>query len=539
MKSIHIVILWAVLLAGTVLAQRGPTQEDLNNAHQNTQDWLYIGHDYSQQSFVELGQINTNNAHNLRPVCMYQVGEVGSFQAKPIVYNGIMYFTMLRTTVAIDAANCRERWRHTWEPRADETGLSQRGVTIKDGMVVRGTSDGFLVALDVLTGELVWARQSRSVPDSRENFTNPPLLYEDLLIVGPSWPWPPAKGWVAAFDITTGEEVWSFNTVPDPDEPGAETWGDLEALAAGEFGGVGIWDYSLDPETGLVYIATADPKPDVIFPEGNDNLYTASLLALDARTGELQWYYQLVPGGQYGWDASQAGPLFTTAVNGQERNLIATGGKDGLLHVLDRNTGEKLYAVPITTQKNVGAPFTPQGTHMCPGHRGSLMWNGPAFSPNTNMLYAPVIDWCTTWYAADTGQSEEDLGEDDTILERHFIESDYGESDPIEEARGWLTAVDASTGTIMWRFSSDKPMLGAVTATSGNLVFAGDLNGDFLAFHARNGDVLYRFNTGGSIAGGVVTYELDDKQYVAVMSGHDSRSWGARGAATAVIFALP
>ncbi len=364
------------------------------------------------------------------------------------------------------------------------------------------------------------------------------MLFEDLLIAGPSWPWPHAKGWVAAFDFASGEEVWSFNTVPDPDEPGAESWGDMDALEAGEFQGVGIWDYSLDVDREILYVATADPKPDVVFPLGYDNLYSASLLALDVRSGDLRWYYQLTPGGQYGWDASQAGPLFTATINGVERDLIATGGKDGRLHVLDRDTGEPVYVVPVTRQKNVGEPFTEDGLHMCPGHRGSLMWSGPAYSPETEMLYTPTIDWCTTWYAGDAEQYDEEA-EGRSILERHLTASEYGEPDPFDEAIGWLYATDAATGEVAWRHQFDKPMLGGVVATAGNVVFTGDVDGNLIAFQAQSGDVLYRFNTGGSIAGGVITYELDGKQYVAVMSGHDSGLWGSRGAATAVLFSLP
>jgi len=536
-RIVRIVAVFVLGIASMAPANRGPDQAELNAAYDSVTDWLYVGHDYSQQNFVQLDQINTNTASRLAPTCMYQFGTVGSFQAKPIVYQGVMYVTMLRTTVSMDATSCRERWRHTWSPLAEERGLSQRGVTIKDGLVVRGTSDGFLIALDSMTGEEVWTRNLRTHQDSRENYTNPPLLFENLLIAGPSWPWPHAKGWVAAFDFETGEEVWKFNTVPDPGEPGAASWGDLDALAAGEFQGVGIWDYSLDVEREILYIATADPKPDVVFPFGNDNLYTSSLLALDVRTGDLLWYYQLTPGGQYGWDASQAGPLFTTTVDGEERALIATGGKDGHLHVLDRESGEVLYLVPVTRQKNVGEPFTEEGLHMCPGHRGSLMWSGPAFSPVTDMLYTPTVDWCTTWFAGDDA-GYDDEAEGRSILERHLAASEYGVPDPFDEARGWLYATDAATGTVVWRRAFDKPMLGGVVATQGNVVFTGDLDGNFLALHARNGEELYRFNTGGSIAGGVVTYEIDGTQYVAVMSGHNSLPWGARGSATVLVFAL-
>ncbi|MEX2552883.1 MAG: PQQ-binding-like beta-propeller repeat protein, partial [Actinomycetota bacterium] len=241
-------------------------------------------------------------------------------------------------------------------------------------------------------------------------------------------------------------------------------------------------------------------------------------------------HHQVNPGGRYNWDVNQAGPLFTTMVDGRERDLVTTVGQNGVLHILDRDTRELVYTVPITSQKNVDAPLTEEGVHVCPGHRGGTEWNGPAYNPGTNMLYTPAVDWCSTWQANYTQYGDEGQLDPDEPA---------GVGDPIELSQGWLTAANASTGEVWWRYRSDRPMIGAVATTSGNLVLTGELTGDFLVLHARTGDVLYRFNTGSAIGGGVITYRIDGKQYIAVMSGNQSSGWGSRGAATAWIFSLP
>jgi alcohol dehydrogenase (cytochrome c) len=287
---------------------------------------------------------------------------------------------------------------------------------------------------------------------------------------------------------------------------------------------------ALDAEKGLLYIPVANPAPD-FFDEVRPgaNLYTSSLVVLDVRTGKRQWHYQLVPHDTHDWDATQSSPLFATKVNGKMRNLVATGGKDGLLHVLDRDTREHLYATAVTTRENTDVPLTTQGVHACPGVLGGMQWNGPAFNPQTNMLYVPSVDWCGT-YKKDA---------DEPRLSGLYMGGSYV-ADPIETAHGWLTAIDASTGKVAWQYRSTKPMLAAVTTTSTGLVFTGEMTGDVIALDARTGKVLYRFNLGGPMNGGLISYAVNGKQYVAAMSGSASAFWQAPpGASTVVIFSLP
>jgi alcohol dehydrogenase (cytochrome c) len=520
-------ILLLAVQYGPASSQKGPTQAELNAAHRAT-DWLVSNHDYGGQRFVDLKQINRRNVGSLRPVCMYQVGDLSSFHTNPLVYRGVMYLTTLYSTIAIDAATCKVKWRHNWKPKGKEGWPQTRGVAIKDGKVIRGTNDGYLLAIDMETGTLLWEQRSADMEKYEAGFTMAPVIYEDLIIIGPAGSEAGAKGWIGAFRLETGEPVWRFNTIPGKDEPGAETWGDAGEMIVG---GGAVWGpLSLDPEAGLVYVPVGNPAPDVygdIRP--GKNLYTCSMVVLDARTGTLKWYYQAVPHDLHDWDQTQASPLFTATVKGKRRNLATTVGKNGMLHVLDRETQEHVYQVPVTTQSNVGPAPTMEGVHVCPGVLGGVEWNGPAFNPITNMLYVPAVDWCSVF------KKDEEL----RYVEGQFYMGGSFVFDPVEKSRGWLTAIDASTGDVRWRYQSPRPMVAAVTTTSAGLIFTGELTGDFIALDARTGKVLYRFHTGGSLNGGVVTYTIGGKQYIAATVGNASPFWeAAPGSAMVVVFAL-
>jgi alcohol dehydrogenase (cytochrome c) len=503
----------------------GPTQDELLAAHGNTSDWLYHTHDYTGRRYVDLSQITPANAGRLQVACAYQVGDLGYFQTGPIVYRGVMFLTTVHTTAAIDATTCRERWRHTWEPLATEVWPNQRGVAIKDGRVVRGTSDGYLFALDAATGEPLWTRR---VADASlgETITMPPMIFEDLVLIGPAGSENNISGWVGAFRLADGAPVWRFQTVPGAGEPGNEDWPNPANIP---LGGGAVWTpLALDPEKREVYVAVTNPAPDLpAHLRPGPNLYTNSIVALDVDTGNLKWYEQLVPNDAHDWDLTQVSPLFEAEIRGQSRKLVATVGKDGILRVLDRETRERLTETPITTQKNVDVPLTKDGVLVCPGVLGGVEWNGPAYNPGTNLLYVNAVDWCTTFALEDSVR---------------FVEGEMylgGTVDLAETSQGWLTAVDASTGDVAWRYRSERPMVSAVTTTGGGLVFTGELDGDFMALDARSGEVLYRFNTGGSIGGGVVSYAIGGKQYVAVAAGRASLWFGPEGAPTIFVFALP
>lgn len=511
---------------GAIPTGGGPSQAELNAAATATESWLYHTHDYAGSRYVPLDQVNAGNANQLEVACALQLGEMSTFQSGPIVYQGVMYVTTNTNTVALDATSCRVKWRHVWQMQGPPGWTNNRGVAIKDGWVVRGTSDGYLLALNAETGALVWARR---VADSTqgETFTMPPLIYEDLILIGPAGSENGISGWIGAFKLDDGTPVWRFNTVPGASQPLSVSWGHQADI---KVGGGAVWTpLTLDPDSGELHVAVTNPAPDLPADlRPGDNLYTNSVVALDVHSGKLLWYRQLVPNDDHDWDLTQAGPLFATSIGGKERRLLATAGKDGMLRVLDRESHEVLYATAVTTVKNAEAPVTPEGSYACPGVLGGVEWNGPAYNPATQMLYVGAVDWCTTFWAAQSIRF---------IPGRLYL---GGSVQMDAESQGWITAVDAATGSVRWRYRSDAPMLAGVTTTSGGLVLSGESSGDFIALDAGTGEVRYRFNTGGGIGGGVVTYAVKGKQYIAVASGRPGNMFmnGTLGTPTLFVFAL-
>jgi alcohol dehydrogenase (cytochrome c) len=529
-------VFFCMFSAGAARAQAGPTQAELTAA-QSSREWLYATHDYSGQRYVDSKQITPSNAKALQVACVYQASDLGPFQPHPIVYRGVMYLTTRYATMAIDAATCRERWRHSLVPPSGQptsfgdairTLFANRGSALKDSKLVRGTPDGRLLALDANSGKVLW---ERTIADSSiaEVLTMPPLIFEDLVVIGPAVSEGGVRGWVGAFRLTNGEPVWKTYTVPEPGEPGSETWENAEAF---KHGGGAVWTpFTFDPAGGLLFVAVGNPAPDLA-PQvrPGDNLYTNSLLALDIRTGALRWHRQFVPNDYHDWDLTHAGPLLTVRIGGSRRELIVAAGKDGLLRTVDRTSHKVLRQVPVTTRSNVEAPITKEGIHACPGFLGGVQWNGPAYNPGTGLLYVPAVDWCATLKSADSVEykpGEGYFGGEPTL-------------DSMTTGTGWLTAVDAATGQVRWRYKSGAPMLAAVTTTSAGVLFTGETSGDFLTLDAKNGRVLQRFYTGGPLAGGIVTYEAGGRQYVAAASGSLAGFWKRPpGSAAVFVFALP
>lgn len=506
----------------------GPTQQEMLAAG-DPANWLYASKDYEGRRYADLRQITPKNAKQMRPVCIYRSNYAGATQSNPLVYRGVMYLTIDKTVVALDAATCHERWSYTWDAKG-VAGLSSanRGVAIKDGRLVRGTADGYLIALNMADGTLLWSRKIGG-PETSTYMSMPPLIYDDLVIYGPAGADWGQKSWVGAFRLTTGEPVWRFNLIPDDNEPGADTWPSAEAR---KHGGGSLWTpLSLDAAKGVLYLPVANPAPDFYgAARPGDNLYTNSVVALDVKSGKLLWYKQFGGVDVHDWDLSQTSPLISTTVGGKRRSLITVAGKDGLLRMLDRDTREQLYEVAITTRENVKAQPTSAGEHICPGLLGGLEWNGPAYQPVTRTLFVSTVDWCGSFKLDDKAPTY--------TLNTHY----YGGAvvpDPREKARGWLQALDVGSGAVRWKRSWPTPLVAAIAATSGGMLFTGDLNNDFLALNASTGETLYRFNTGGSLGGGVITYEVGKKQYVAAMSGVVSGFFGGSGTSAVVVFALP
>lgn len=507
----------------------GPTQQELSAAYSSKTNWLYHNHDYTGARYSASTEITPANAARLRVACAFQLGEQSNFQTGPIVYDGRMYITGIRTTAAIDARNCDLLWKHEWTPRAREGWSQNRGVAIKDGYLIRGTSDGYLLALNMESGQMIWARRAAN-SGIAEVFTMPPLIFEDKILIGPAPSEAGISGWVGAFRLTDGQPLWRFKTVPQAGEPGSETWKNPRNI---KLGGGAVWTpLSLDAEKGEVFVAVTNPAPDIpAHLRPGDNLYTNSMVALDARTGGLRWHKQMVPNDSHDWDLTQVSPLFNANVGGRDLKLVATVGKDGILRTIDREKKAAIYETPVTTIENHDIPVTQIGVHACPGIFGGVEWNGPAYNPLTKLLYVPAVDWCGTY----TSSRDEDVAFTPGLVYMGGVHR--GDA----AKQGWISAIDGASGEVRWKYKSPQPVIGAVTTTAGGVVFAGELTGHFLALDAKTGKVLHRFQTGGPIGGGLVSYEIGGKQHVAVTSGRPSPFWwgGHAGSPTVFLFTLP
>ena len=510
------------------LAIHGPTQDELLHAAQDQQNWLYASKDYTGKRFADLRQITPKNAAQLRAACIYRSNTATPTQTELLVYKGVMYLTVDKSIVAIDATTCRERWTYTWTGKGAVLSPANRGVAMKDGRVLRGTADGYLIAVDMAKGTLLWSQKIADASTS-QYLSMPPLIYEDLVVYGPAGADWGAKNWIGAFKLTTGEQVWRFNLIPDDGEPGADSWNNPQAR---QHGGGSLWTpLSLDVQKGVLYVPVGNPSPD-FYPDVRPglDLYTNCVVALDVHTGKLLWYRKFIPTDANDRDLSQVSPLFSATVKGKPRNLLTVSGKDGMLRMVDRDSHDVLYELPITTRTNFEAEPTVAGVHGCPGLLGGMEWNGPAYSPATKTLFVAAVDWCGTFTKSDQPPQ--------FVLNSHY----YGGAvtpDPRDQARGWLQAIDATTGTMRWRLKWPTPLVGGITVTSGGVLFTGDLNNDFLAIDASNGKTLYHFNTGGTIGGGVISYEIGGKQYVATTSGVVSGFFGGSGTSAVIVFALP
>jgi alcohol dehydrogenase (cytochrome c) len=475
-------------------------------------DWVYVDHDLAGTRHSPLKQITTENVSRLVKVCAYSFPDKEPSQTAPIVSAGSMYLTTAHYTVAIDGADCHVIWSSTWTPREHEPAMTHRGAALADGKIIRGTSDGFLLALDAKDGRQLWAKQ---IADPKQGYfiSMAPLAHGDLVYIGPAGAETAAQGWVAAFRVRDGEQVWRFNIVPNDGEPGADTWGPNPASR--KHGGGNLWTpMSFDEQKNLLYVPGGNAAPDLFDDDRpGDNLYTNSLIALDAKTGHLVWYRQFVPHDVHDYDVSHVAPVFKTTINGSTRNVIASTGKDGLLRLLDRDSKDLIYSVAFTNRLNVEASITRTPVRVCPGTLGGQEWNGSSYYAKQNMLIVPATDWCAEFSKDATAPDPE---------KEHIHAFYFGgqtKFDPWSAARGRLTAFDASTGQEKWRFDAGNPMIAGVTTTEGNLVFTGDLAGNLLALDARSGKVLLRSELGGPAGGGVVTYRAHGRQNVAAVSG--------------------
>ena len=498
------------------------SQAELDSADDDATNWLTYNKGYKGFRFSKLDQINVNNAPQLRAVCVMQLGEVGTFQTGPVIYDGTMYVTTSHGVYALDAASCERRWEYHYSPWAPEVQVNNKGVAIAEGRVIRGTTDGSLLALDAATGKVLWLRKIMDVTKG-EFAVAAPLIRNGIVYIGKAGADWGIQGEMMAFRAADGTKVWGTLLLPLKGDPAYATWKNPASIATG--GGSTWSSFSLDTEAKLLLVPVGNAAPDYnADPRPGANLYTNSLVALDSETGAIKWWHQLRGANDKDLDTTVVAAFDTPG----GLHLAAAAGKDGVLHVVDRTNGALRFKVPVTNQKNLDEPLTAAGVAYCPG--GAILNNGPAYSPATNLVYINSQDWCNVGFKRPA-----------KYIAGIQYDGGTGRRDPLDESFGWTTAIDATSGDIKWRYRSPQgiPMLGAVTPTAGNVVFTGDTAGYFLVFNATSGDVLYRFNTGGVLGGGVATYSVKGRQFVAVMSGNTSfHPYKAAGAATVLIFGL-
>jgi len=506
-------------IVGTASTQ-GPDDAEL--ARPNDADWLTYNRDYRSQRYSPLRQITPQNVGSLVPKCIFQVGEVGPFQTSPIVRGGRMYVTTAHRTLALDAATCKPLWTHEYVPAGPELRPLNRGVALYQGMVIRGACDGHLFALDAATGKLLW---DVWVADSRKGYwlAAAPVVFDGKVFIGEAGADMGVNGHVYAFDAATGRLIWTFDLIPTGHQPGADTWG-----TSGVAGGGSTWStITVDPETHSVFLPVGNPAPDLddrLRP--GDNLYTDSVIVLDADTGKLRWYVQQNPHDTHDWDTGAAPTIFDQ----EGRKFLAVGSKDARLYIYDRDSHALLAKADLAQRLNTDIPLSTKPVRVCPGVMGGVEWNGAAYDPNNRMLFINSVDWCATL----TQQDPEHPG-------AYGLGGAYTQ-DPPQQATGSLRAFDAASGIERWAYSRGGPMVAGITTTAAGLVFTGTPGGDLLAFDGKTGRQLYDFYTGGAVAGGVATYMVAGKQYVVAISGNSSKSvWFElnTGAATVVVFGLP
>lgn len=572
--------LFVVLAIGMVGCASAPAQQDATTAaiiQSHSGDWPSFGRDYSSRRYSPANQINRNNVKNLAPAWHYKSGVSASFQATPIVVDGVMYISLpYDHVVALDAKTGKQLWRYEHHPRKDWVlccGPANRGVAVGYGKVFIGTVDARLISLNSKTGKVEWdidavdidiAREGQDSldsadPNSKKKVTGgtgvgiamAPVVYHGKVIVGitgvgyglhidaPREDAPLGAvigvtgrygrpGFLAAFDVQSGKRVWQFDTIPAQGWEGnfTPTTSDgvplnrditMEKASAAQFpdasrfGGGSAWSTpAIDPKLGLLYFGTGNPSPqmnDISRP--GDNLYTVSLVALDADTGKLRWHYQQVPHDLWGYDLASPPVLFNLRRDGKDIPVVGEAGKTGWFYVHDRSTGELLLkSEAFVPQSNLFAKATPEGTRIFPGILGGANWSPTAVDESSQQVFIAGI------HAPINYTLHETPAKDGNPAIR------YAASEPIDEARwGTLTSIDLTNGKIRWQKKTDQPLVGGVLATAGGLLFMGEGNGNFNAYDTSNGALLWQTKTDAGVNAPPITYEVDGVQYVAVAAG--------------------
>ena len=537
-KSFLRTLVFVVLTTGIqapVLAQNtesGVTYEDILNGLSEPSKWLTYSGDYTGQRHSPLTMITPGNVQDLVPIWTFQTGTMTrgrGFETTPLVLDGVLYVTGSNNFAwALDARTGRPFWQYRRNLPDDLTYGSSapvnRGFGILGDRLFMVTLDAHLLALDRKTGSVLWDIE---LADYQIGYaaTLAPLVINDKVIVGISGGEYPTRGFIDAYDPTSGDRIWRFYTVPSPGEFGSETWpDDPEVMARG--GGATWMTGSFDPELNLIYWGTGNPNPDYYGEKREgDNLFTNSILAIEADTGTLRWHYQFTPHDLHDWDSNHVPVLADLVLDGELRKVVMVANRNGFFYMLDRVTGELLVGKPFTDTtraREIGSDGRPivlnDGSKGClPDPWGGTNFMPPSFNPDLEMLFVTAREVCATFVP----QEPEIVPGRPSFGGVVWIDRDQG--------YGALRAIDVKTGERQWEFRYPSATMAGVMTTASGLVFAGDHEGNFMAFEASSGRNLWHYQTGSRIWGAAaMTHVLDGRQHVLIPSG-----------TTLVAFALP
>ena len=527
----------------TEVAQTGTAAQSASAASASPQvapggtagDWPSYNKTLTSNRFSELSQINRTNAEKLKVLCTYDTGQYTGFNSGLLEVEGALIFVTAFDIFSIDAATCRENWR-THENYVPATPQEvNRGAAYLDGMLFRGTQDARVLAYDFKTGKRIW-ETAIGDPKKGESAPAAPIAWNGLVFIGNAGgDIKGVKGRMYALDAKTGKIKWEFYLVPkaegDPTRGplgtsplNASTWGN--SLPGVPITGGATWtSYTLDPDTGLLYVPGGNPAPDFApdVREGS-NLYSGSVVVLDAMTGAYKNHFKIVPKDWHDWDVSGAPAIIKTAGG---KKVLSLAPKDGHLYGFDLDTNALLYKLPVTRMENETAPFViGKPVHFCPGSVGGAEWNGPAYDPQLNFVFIGEVEWCTTVTlmpkekiaavpAGKPWSGEASINPFNT----------WGKADPAFDWAGWTYAVDADSGAWRWRAKTNYPIQSGMTPTAGGLVFFGDMGGNFYVLDKTNGRKLWGQNLRGAIGGGVITYSVNGTQKIAVAKGLTEILW--------------
>ena len=489
-------------------------------------NWVSYNGDYTGRRFSSLMEITPANVANLRVQWIFHLRDTTGLEVTPVAVNGILFVTSANDAFALDARMGRTIWHYSrpvTEGLIDDASQHHnRGVGVWHSKVFLETDNAHLLCLDARSGHLLW---DVAYAEGNKNYgaTSAPLVVKDKVIVGTSGGDDGVRGFVAAFDAETGKEAWRTWTIPGPGEFGSESWpGDLYLR-----GGATTWmPGTYDPELNTIYWGTSNAAPDFDgAPRPGDDLYAASVLALDPDTGKMKWYFQFTPHDLYDYDATETPVLIDAVFRGQPRKLLVHANRNGFLYVLDRTNGRFLSAVPFVTHLNwakgidaQGRPIPPllepsdEGTEICPSMIGATNWFSPSYNPATHLFYFLALEECGIFH-----RKPEKFSEGREYYATGVKRVPGGPREKI------LLAYNLDTGAFEWRYpqAGDGGSAAGTMTTAGGLVFFGDDAESFEAVEARTGKPLWHFTTGQRFHASPMSYAVLGKQYVAIASGND------------------